>query len=66
VEGDPTDLEMIANKKFAPFRVCIMRPGTKYVWPKDKDKPRIYYPQQVEVSQYFRTDLVDLPFPAYL
>ncbi|MBS7650119.1 MAG: L-ascorbate 6-phosphate lactonase [Candidatus Bathyarchaeia archaeon] len=66
VEGDPTDLEMIANKKFAPFKVCIMRPGTKYVWPKDKDKPRIYYSHQVDASNYFRPDLVDLPFPAYL
>ena len=66
VEGDPTDLEMIANKKFAPFKVCIMRPGTRYEWPTDKDKPRIYYRQQSEVNKDFRMDLVDLPFPAYL
>jgi L-ascorbate 6-phosphate lactonase len=66
VEGDPTDVEMIANKKFAPFNVCIMRPGTRYVWPKDKDKKRIYYPHQSEAPQYFRPELVDLPFPAYL
>ena len=66
VEGDPTDLEMIANKKFAPFTVCIMRPGTKYIWPTDKDKKRIYYSQQIEVSKGFKTELVDLPFPAYL
>ncbi|MFC1506251.1 L-ascorbate 6-phosphate lactonase [Thermoproteota archaeon] len=66
VEGDPTDLEMIANKKFAPFKVCIMRPGTRYEWPADKDKPRIFYRQQSEVSKDFRMDLVDLPFPAYL
>jgi L-ascorbate 6-phosphate lactonase len=66
VEGDPTDLEVIANKKFAPFNVCIMRPGTRFVWPNDKDKHRIYYLQQTEASKYFRQDFVNMPFPAYL
>ncbi len=66
VEGDPTDLEMIAQKKFAPFKVCIMRPGTRYEWPADKDKPRIYYRQQTEVSKGFRKERVNLPFRIYL
>jgi L-ascorbate 6-phosphate lactonase len=66
VEGDPTDLEMIANKKFAPFKVCIMRPGTRYIWPTDKDKPRIYYRQQTEVSKGFKREQVNTPFRIYL
>jgi len=66
VEGDPTDLEMIAQKKFAPFKVCIMRPSCRYIWPDDKDKPRIYYAAQAEVSACFEDKYVNLPFPAYL
>lgn len=63
VAGDPTDVEMIAQKKFAKFNICIMNPATKFVWPKDRDEKRI---EITRGSEYFRPELVDIPFPAYL
>lgn len=63
VGGDPTDITMIAQKKFDKFNVCIINPAAKFVWPKDKDEKFIKFTRG---SEYFRPELVDLPFPAYL